>query len=144
MALLSQPCATNSTIRCSHEVRAESAAKRAWIAEEGAALPLPEDYLLHNRWSSYPILCTAGVLVATTMAAFNRTEVRRRNLSSPASSMRLGLSLAAASMVALVVAWVCFACLGLVAFGGSLEGTDGWRLALCCCSPSRLPWVACA
>ncbi|WP_165246707.1 ABC transporter permease [Adlercreutzia sp. ZJ141] len=103
----------------------------SYAIEEGKASPLPDDFLLYNRWSVYPIVCAIGVLVTVTLAGFNRTDVRRRNLSAPVSSLSLSLGLSLASVVCMLITWVWFAGLGLVAFGGSLEGTDTWRVVLC-------------
>ncbi|WP_165045303.1 ABC transporter permease [Adlercreutzia sp. ZJ138] len=103
----------------------------SYAIEEGKASPLPDDFLLYNRWSVYPIVCAIGVLVTVTLAGFNRTDVRRRNLSAPVSGLSLSLGLSLASVVCMLITWVWFAGLGLVAFGGSLEGTDTWRVALC-------------
>lgn len=111
------------------DMRAETAA--SYAVEAGEASPLPDDYLLYNRWMTYPIVCAVGVLVATIMAGFNRTDVRRRNLAAPVSSLSLSLGLAAAGVVCALITWGWLAAQGLVVFGGSLSGTDAWRVALC-------------
>ncbi|WP_165047252.1 MULTISPECIES: ABC transporter permease [unclassified Adlercreutzia] len=111
------------------DMRTETAA--SYAVEEGEASPLPDDFLLYNRWQTYPILCAVGVLVSVTMAGFNRTDVRRRNLSAPVSSLSLSLGLAAAGVVCALITWGWLSAQGLVVFSGSLSGTEAWRVALC-------------
>ncbi|MDO4291214.1 MAG: ABC transporter permease [Eggerthellaceae bacterium] len=116
--------------QAAHEDMAHASAA-TYVVEEDEALPLPDDYLLYNRWTVYPITCAVGVLVAVTMAGFNRLDVRRRNLSAPVSSLSLSLSLAAAGVLCMLVTWAWMAVQGVAAFGGSLSGVEGWRIALC-------------
>lgn len=111
------------------DMRAETAA--SYAVEEGEASPLPDDYLLYNRWMTYPIVCAVGVLIAVIMSGFNRTDVRRRNLAAPVTSLSLSLGLAAAGAVCALITWGWLSAQGLVVFGGSLAGTDAWRVVLC-------------
>ena len=106
-------------------------AEASYAVEEDDASPLPDDYLLYNRWSVYPMVCSVGVLIAVTMAGFNRIDVRRRNLSSPVNGLTLSLGLAAASVVCMLVVWLWIAGLGMAAFSSSLAGVEAWRVALC-------------
>lgn len=106
-------------------------AQASYYVEEGEALPLPDNYLLYNRWSVYPVTCAVGVLIAVMMAGFNKPDLRRRNLSAPVSSLKLSFGLAAASVVAMLVTWAWISAQGVIAFGGSLEGVETWRIALC-------------
>ncbi|WP_165172475.1 ABC transporter permease [Adlercreutzia sp. ZJ242] len=118
-----------ATAAAHDDMRTETEA--AYAVEEGEASPLPDDFLLYNRWQTYPILCAVGVLVSVTMAGFNRTDVRRRNLSAPVSSLSLSLGLAAAGVVCALITWGWLSAQGLVVFSGSLSGTEAWRVALC-------------
>lgn len=130
----SDAASTNAVLAAAAEAaRGDMAAQAeaSYAVEEGDASPLPDDYLLYNRWSVYPMVCSVGVLIAVTMAGFNRIDVRRRNLSSPVSGLTLSLGLAAASVVCMLVVWLWIAGLGMAAFGSSLAGVEAWRVALC-------------
>jgi len=64
------------------------------------------------------------------MATFNRTEVRKRDLASPVSSVSRNLQIAGASLVVALVAWVWVSVLGLVVFGSVLTGVSTSVIAL--------------
>lgn len=130
----SDVASTNAVLAAAAEAARDDMAAQAeasYAVEEDDASPLPDDYLLYNRWSVYPMVCSVGVLIAVTMAGFNRIDVRRRNLSSPVSGLTLSLGLAAASVVCMLVVWLWITGLGLAAFSSSLAGVEAWRVALC-------------
>ena len=70
------------------------------------------------------------VCVGLLMAAFNRTDLYRRNLVSPMSSLRLGMQKAAASLLVTALVWAITCGIGLAAFGSSLAGVPPAAVAL--------------
>ena len=90
----------------------------------GESAPPSQQWVLFMQFSSYTIMLTIIVCVGVLLAAFNKTEVRRRNLSSPINTLSMNLQLAAACVVVALIAWTWVSLVGLAVFGQSLVGVD--------------------
>lgn len=95
------------------------------------AAGVPADrFAFYLQWGTYTMTASIVVCVGLLMGAFNRTEVLRRNLVSPLSSLRLGLQKAAAGLLVTAGAWAVSCGIGLAAFGYTLEGLPAETVAL--------------
>ncbi|MCI2242629.1 ABC transporter permease [Adlercreutzia faecimuris] len=74
------------------------------------------------KWCAYTLTAAIVVSVGLLMGAFSRTDVRRRNLVSPASGLGLGLREAAACLVVTVGVAAVVAGAGWAAFGSTAAG----------------------
>ncbi len=72
----------------------------------------------------YVIMISVSVCVGVIMGAFNRTDVRRRNLTSPLSALSRNLQLAAACVIVMLIAWIWMGLLGLVVFNEQFAQVD--------------------
>ncbi len=90
----------------------------------GDSAPVSQQWTLYMKFSGYTIMLSIIVCVSVMMAAFNRTEVRRRDLTAPISSLSMNLQIAAACLVVALLAWAWVSVLGLAVFGQSLAGVD--------------------
>ncbi|MCL2333084.1 MAG: ABC transporter permease [Actinomycetia bacterium] len=86
--------------------------------------PPSQQYLIFMGFSGYSIMLSIIVSAGLIMVAFNRAEVRKRDLASPVSSLARNLQIAAASLVVALIAWAWVSVLGLVVFGGVLSGVS--------------------
>ncbi|MDR2721959.1 MAG: ABC transporter permease, partial [Coriobacteriaceae bacterium] len=84
--------------------------------------PLPEQWLAYMMFASYIVILSIVVNAGLILAAFNRSEIRRRNLSSSVSTLSRNLQLAAACVVVALITWVWVSVLGLVVFGQAFGG----------------------
>ncbi len=84
----------------------------------------------YMQWGTYTMTASIVVCIGLLMGAFNRTDVHRRNLISPVSSLRLGLWKAAACLSVTIGVWAVTCGIGLLAFGSTLDGLSAQALAL--------------
>ena len=94
----------------------------ATMLQFGESAPVSQQWILYMQFSSYTIMLTIIVCVGVVLASFGKTDVRRRNLSSPISTLSMNLQLAAACVVIALIAWIWTSLIGLVVFGSSLAG----------------------
>ncbi|MEG0324221.1 MAG: ABC transporter permease, partial [Raoultibacter sp.] len=90
------------------------------LVQTGESAPISQQYLLYMKFSGYTSMLGIIVCTAVLMGAFSRTEVRKRNLSSPISSFSMNAQIAGACLVVMLVTWLWVNGLGLVVFGASL------------------------
>ncbi|MEG0989807.1 MAG: ABC transporter permease [Gordonibacter sp.] len=113
--------------------RADSAASEKTAIETvqtpNGAIPA-DRFAFYLQWGTYTMTAAIVVCVGLLMSAFNRTEVRRRNLVAPMSSLQLGLQKAAACLLVTVAVWAVACGIGLVAFGYTLESVPSSAMAL--------------
>ena len=95
-----------------------------------SAVPPSQQYLTFLLFSIFSITLSIIVSGGLIMATFNRTEVRKRDLASPVSSVLRNLQIAGATLVVALVAWAWVSVLGLVVFGGVLTGVSTSVIAL--------------
>lgn len=97
---------------------------QAAIVQFGESSAVSQQWVLYMTFSGYTIMLSIIICVGVMMGSFNRTDIRRRDLSSPVSTFSMNLQIGLASLVVtlLIWAWVCI--LGLVVFGGSLFGVS--------------------
>ena len=92
---------------------------------------IPADrFAFYLQWGTYTTTASVVVCVGLLMAAFNRTELRRRNSVAPLSSLGLGLQKAAGCLLVTFVVWAATCGIGLAIFGSSLAGVPGGAVAL--------------
>ena len=94
------------------------------LLQFGESAPVSQQWILYMQFSCYTIMLSIIVLVGVVLVAFNRTDIRRRNLVSSVSSLSMNLQLAAACLIATLIAWAWVSILGIVVFGQSLVGVD--------------------
>ncbi|WP_139650912.1 ABC transporter permease [Raoultibacter phocaeensis] len=107
---------------------AEAAAVET-VQTPNAALPA-DRFAFYLQWGSYTMTAAIVVCVGLLMSAFNRTDVHRRNLVAPVSTLRLGLQKAIACLLVTIGVWAVTCGIGLIAFGSSLEGVPVSAVAL--------------
>jgi len=78
----------------------------------------------YMSFSGYTIVLSIMVCVGVMLSAFNRVDIRKRNLGAPVSNLSRNLQLALACFVAALVPFVVVSLLGLIIFGSSLVGTS--------------------
>ena len=101
------------------------------LLQFGDSAPVSQQWVIYMQFSGYTIMLAIIVLVGVVLVAFNRTDIRRRNLTASISSLSMNLQLMAACLVATLLAWAWVSILGLVAFGHSLAGVDPLVIGLC-------------
>jgi len=84
--------------------------------------PPSAQYLTYMLFAAYTIMMAIIVCNGLIMMAFNRTELRKRNLSAPVSSLSRNLQVAAACLVVTVISWGWVSAVGLAVFGNVLAG----------------------
>lgn len=87
-------------------------------------------FAFYLQWGTYTMTASIVVCIGLLMSAFNRTDVHRRNLISPVSSLRLGLWKAAACLSITIGVWAVTCGIGLLAFGYTLDGLPFEVIAL--------------
>lgn len=127
-AVLEPDASLQSILNRANESIAETADVETVQTQNGAK---PADrFAFYLQWGSYTMTAAIVVCVGLLMSAFNRTDVRRRNLVAPVSTLRLGLQKATACLLVTVAVWAVTCGIGLVAFGASLDGVPGPAIAL--------------
>jgi len=96
----------------------------------GESGPVSQQWLIYMLFSSYSILLTIVVCAGLVLTTFNRTDLRRRNVSSPLSTVSFNMQIAAACVVVTLLVWVWMSALGLIAFGQSMSGVNLQVIAL--------------
>lgn len=92
---------------------------------------IPADrFAFYLQWGTYTMTAAIVVCVGLLMSAFNRTDVKRRNLVAPLSNLQLGLQKAAACLLVTVLVWAVACGIGLAAFGYTLDGVPTSAIAL--------------
>lgn len=89
-----------------------------------------DKFAFYLQWGTFTMTAAIVVCVGVLMSAFNRTDVKRRNLISPVSNLQLGLQKAAGCLVVTVGVLVVSCGIGLAAFGSSLSGVPAAGIAL--------------
>jgi len=92
------------------------------LVQSKTAAPPSQQYLIFMLFSAYSIMLAIIVCAGLIMVSFNRTELRKRDLSSPVSSLSRNLQIAAACLVVMLISWAWVSVLGLVVFGSALSG----------------------
>lgn len=90
------------------------------LMQMGEAAPLSQQYLLYMKFSGYTAMLGIIVCIGVVMAAFNRTEVRKRDLASPISSISMNTQIAAACIVIMLITWAWVNILAFIVFGSAL------------------------
>lgn len=127
-AAILQPEAAPSDLVAQAEAANEHEAAVEEVPVPGAATG-SEAFLFYLMWSAYPLTVAVVVSVGILMGAFNRTDVRRRVIVAPTSSVRLGLQKLAAGLVVALTVWTVIMGIGLVAFGYSAAALPTGTLA---------------
>lgn len=86
--------------------------------------------VFYLKWCSYTLTAAVVVSVGVLMGAFNRTDLRRRSIVSPVSSLTLGLHEAGAALVVALGVVALMLGLGWAAFGGSVAALPPETLGL--------------
>lgn len=93
------------------------------IAQADAGINPNSLFPFFLRYSSYPLTCGVGILVALVHSGFKGGAVSRRNLAAPLSATRLNLQLALASTA---IALMALAFLNLLALTPVIRGLRLW------------------
>lgn len=83
-----------------------------------------QQWIMYMSFSGYTIMLSIIICVGVVMAAFNRTDIRRRDISSATSALSVNLQVAAASLIITLLSWAWVSILGLLIFGESLAGVS--------------------
>lgn len=117
-----------SVLARADEAAAATAEVETMQTPSGAA---PADqFAFYLQWGTYTMTAAVVVCVGLLMSAFNRTDLYRRNLVSPMSSLRLGMQKAGASLLVTALVWAISSGIGLAAFGSSLTDVPPAAVAL--------------
>ena len=92
--------------------------------QRSESAPVSQQWSIYMMFASYTIMLSIIVCVGMVFAAFNQTDTRRRNISSPLSSLSMNLQIAAVCVVIALLIWAWISILGLAVFGKSLAGVD--------------------
>ncbi len=127
-AALEPDASVPSVLARADQAAAESADVETVQTPNGAK---PADrFAFYLQWGSYTMTAAIVVCVGLLMSAFNRTDVHRRNLIAPVSTLRLGMQKAAACLLVTLAVWAITCGIGLAAFGSSLGGVPLPAVAL--------------
>lgn len=100
------------------------------IINENGYASLPDKYAFYLKFDIYVFFTAIVSALGALLAALNRTDVRRRNLVAPISSISCNLQIGAACMVVTAVVWAWVLVLGAVAFPESFASIGPAGLAL--------------
>ena len=90
----------------------------------GKSAAVSQQWTIYMSFSGYTIMLSIIMSVSVVMSAFNRVDIKRRNVSSPLSALSMNLQIGAASCVITLLCWAWVSALGLFIFGHSLAGVD--------------------
>ena len=124
-----EPDASVSTVLNRADEAATASVDTETMQTPDAGIPA-DRFAFYLQWGTYTTTASVVVCVGLLMAAFNRTDVHRRNLVAPLSALELGLQKAAGCLLVTIVVWAATCGVGLAAFGSSLEGVPGGAVAL--------------
>lgn len=124
-----QPDEAMSQILSYADEAVSTSAEVETIQTPAGAMPA-DRFAFYLQWGTYTMTASIVVCVGLLMSAFNRTDVHRRNLISPVSSLRLGLWKAAACLSVTIGVWAVTCGIGLLAFGYTLAGLPPQAIAL--------------
>ena len=116
-AVLQPDAPVDAVVARALEAGEERAAVEVVTAPGGAAAG--GSLVFYLKWCAYTLTAAVVVSVGLLMSAFNRTDLRRRNLVAPVSALALGLRKAAAGLVVAIGAAAVVTGVGWVAFGAS-------------------------
>jgi ABC-2 type transport system permease protein len=94
------------------------------LVEQGNSVPVSQRWILYMKFVSYTAMVSIVVCIGVMLAAFNRTDIRRRNLIAPLSPTSINLQVALACVFVGLLAWLWTTGLGLAVFGHTLGGVD--------------------
>ena len=124
-----EPDASMASVLARADEAAAKAADVETVQTPNSSKPA-DQFAFYLQWGTYTMTAAIVVCVGLLMAAFNRTDLYRRNLVSPMSSLRLGMQKAAASLLVTALVWAITCGIGLAAFGSSLAGVPPAAVAL--------------
>ena len=87
-------------------------------------------FVVYLSFAAYTTMMSVIVCTGLIMMAFNQTELRKRDFSSPVGTLSRNLQVAAACLVVVLISWVWVSVLGLVVFGSALAGVAHSVIAL--------------
>lgn len=120
-ATILEPEATPSSIIAQADEAISSSADVEAVQTQNAAVPA-DRFAFYLQWGTYTMTASIVVCIGFLMSAFGRTDLHRRNLTSPMGSLRLGLQKAAACLLVTIVVCAVTCGIGFIAFGSSLQG----------------------
>lgn len=124
-----EPDASTTSVLARADEAAVKTAEVETVQTPNAATPA-DQFAFYLQWGTYTMTAAIIVCVGLLMSAFNRTDLYRRNLISPVSSLRLGIQKAGASLLVTLTVWAITCGIGLAAFGSSLAGVPPAAVAL--------------
>ena len=127
-AALDREAPLTTLIEQAKQASEESAAVET-VSSANAAKPA-DQFAFYLQWCTYTLTASIVVCVGVLMNSFNHTDLRRRNISSPVSTLSYGLQLALGCLVLTVLIWVFCIGMGLAAFGSSLADVAPAGIAL--------------
>ncbi|MEG0050299.1 MAG: ABC transporter permease [Clostridia bacterium] len=89
-----------------------------------------DQFVFYLQYSCYTLFASIVVCVGIMMSIFNRTEVRRRNLTSPLPGVSLSLQKAGGGFFIAVLVWAWNSGLGFAVFNHSLAGVPPFAVGL--------------
>ncbi|MEG0217988.1 MAG: ABC transporter permease, partial [Raoultibacter sp.] len=89
-----------------------------------------DQFVFYLQFSCYTLFASIVVCVGIMMSIFNRTEVRRRNLTSPLPGVSLSLQKAGGGFFIAVLVWAWNSGLGFAVFNHSLAGVPPFAVGL--------------
>lgn len=116
-AVLQPDASADAVVARALEAGEERAVVEMVAAQGGTAAGSSLAFYL--KWCAYTLTAAVVVSVGLLMSAFNRTDLRRRNLVAPVSALSLGLQKAAAGLVVAFGAATVVMGVGWAAFGAS-------------------------
>lgn len=118
-----EPEATSSSIMAQADEAISSSADVETVQTRNAVMPA-DRFAFYLQWGTYTMTAAIVVCIGFLMGAFSRTDLHRRNLTSPMSSLQLGLQKAAACLLVTIAVCAATCGIGLLAFGSSLQGVS--------------------
>lgn len=122
-AAILEPQSSTAEILARANTSMEKSVTVETVSSPNAANPV-DRFAFYLQWGTYTMTAAIVVCVGVLMGAFNRTDVRRRNTTSPKSSLSLGLQKAAACLLLTIFVWAVSCGMGLIAFGSSLQSAS--------------------
>lgn len=118
--LLTSGAATTEADAISKAADSMAKSSPVTLVQTGESAPISQQYLLYMKFSGYTSMLGIIVCTAVVMSAFSRTEIRKRDLSSPISTISMNAQIAGACLVVILITWLWVNGLALVVFGASL------------------------
>lgn len=131
LAAAAHPDASASTVVTeAAQATQNTATVKLMATSDSAKTPSVNAFTFYLQWSIYTAVASIIACTTALFTAFNRTDVRRRDLASPATYRSFTLQVALAALVVTLACWLTSIAIGLGVFWHDAQALGAVGLAL--------------